>query len=83
MAQTSILPPEQLYAFDRTGVLHIEGLLCIERVRRARGAVLRRLEQLGFWKDGAWRLGDAPRPLWPARARTPRRSAPSIPRWKR
>jgi hypothetical protein len=33
----------------------------------ARGEhVQRRLAPLGLWREGAWRLGDTPRPRWPA-----------------
>ena len=67
MTQISTLTPEQHDTFRREGVLRLEGLLSAEPVRRAREAVLGRLQQLGLWKDGAWRLNDAPRPAWPDR----------------
>jgi hypothetical protein len=63
--QTFTLTAEQREEFDRLGVLRLKGLLRVDSLRRAREAVLRPLERLGLWKDGAWRLGDAPRPRWP------------------
>lgn len=59
------LTPEQRDEFRRRGVLRIEGLLSESGVGRAREAVLRRMEQLGLWRDGAWRLDEWPRPAWP------------------
>ncbi len=59
------LTPEQRDEFSRRGVLRIEGLLSTVGVSRAREAVLRRLEQLGLWRDGVWRLDAWPRPEWP------------------
>jgi len=59
------LTPEQHDEFSRRGVLRMAGLLSPSAVRRARDFVLRRMEQLGLWKDGAWRLDDRPRPKWP------------------
>lgn len=56
---------EQNDEFARSGVLRIEGLLSAAGVRRAREFVLQRMEQLGLWKDGAWRLEGRPRPDWP------------------
>jgi len=67
MTQTSILTRQQCEAFDRTGVLRFEGLFTAEGVSRAREAVLRPLERLGLWRDGAWRLDAMPRPRWPDR----------------
>jgi ectoine hydroxylase-related dioxygenase (phytanoyl-CoA dioxygenase family) len=58
---------QQLDTFVSQGVLHVKGLLSPDRVRRAREVVLRRLEQRGLWKAGAWRLDAAPRPKWPDR----------------
>jgi hypothetical protein len=66
MTGTSILTPAQLDEFDRRGVLRLAGLLSADRVRRAREHVQRRLARIGLWKDGAWCLGGAPRPRWPA-----------------
>ena len=66
MSGTLPLTPEQLGEFDRRGVLRLRGLICADRVRRARDYVQRRLALLGLWKDGAWCLGDSPRPQWPA-----------------
>ena len=63
---TQILTDQQRDAFQRDGVLCLEGLLSADRVRRAREAVLRPLEQLGLWRDGAWRVEALPRPQWPA-----------------
>lgn len=66
MIGTLPLTPEQLDEFDRRGVLRLRGLISADRVRRAREYVQRRLALLGLWKDGAWCLGDSPRPQWPA-----------------
>ena len=65
MPLTSILTPDQRAEFDRRGVLRLEGLLSVDAVSRARGAVLRPLEQLGLWRDGAWRLDPARKAPWP------------------
>jgi Phytanoyl-CoA dioxygenase (PhyH) len=59
------LTPEQRDEFSRRGVLRLEGLLSAQSVERARSVVLAQLEQLGLWKDGAWRLQDWPRPEYP------------------
>jgi hypothetical protein len=64
MSQTT-LTPEQREEFSRRGVLRIDGLLSSAGVARARAFVLRRMEQLGLWKDGAWKLDDRPRPIYP------------------
>ena len=60
------LTPEQLGEFDRRGVLRLRGLLSADTVRRAREYVQHRLAHAGLWKDGAWSLGNIPRPQWPA-----------------
>jgi len=60
-----VLSPEQRDEFDRLGVLRLPGLLPADKVRRAREHVQRRLALLGLWRDGAWRLGDRPKPQWP------------------
>ncbi|HLY78925.1 MAG TPA: phytanoyl-CoA dioxygenase family protein [Caulobacteraceae bacterium] len=65
MTQTTALTPEQHNEFSRRGVLRLEGLLSPASVSRARDFVLRRMEQLGLWKDGAWRLGGRPKPTYP------------------
>jgi ectoine hydroxylase-related dioxygenase (phytanoyl-CoA dioxygenase family) len=65
MTGTSSLRPEQLAEFDRRGVLRVAGLLSGDRVRRAREYVQDRLAPLGLWREGAWRLGDHPKPQWP------------------
>jgi hypothetical protein len=65
MPRPSILTPEQLEDFERRGVLRLESLLSADGVRRAREAVLRRLERLGLWRAGAWHLDALPRPRWP------------------
>jgi len=65
MTASLVLTPEQLDEFDRRGVLRLVGLLSADKVRRAREHVQRRLALVGLWKDGAWRLGDRPRPQWP------------------
>lgn len=67
MTQTFTLTSAQLDEFDRRGVLRLEGLLPAERVRPALEHVQQRLERLGLWRDGAWRLADVPRPVWPKR----------------
>ncbi len=56
---------DQRARFDARGVLRLPGLLSGERVRRALAHVHDRLERLGLWRDGAWRLGERPRPQWP------------------
>jgi hypothetical protein len=66
MPGTSILTPEQLDEFDRRGVLRLAGLFSADTVRRAREHVQCRLAPSGLWKDGAWCLGNTPRPQWPA-----------------
>jgi hypothetical protein len=65
VTQNFTLTPDQRDAFKRAGILRLEGLLSAEGVRRAREAVLRRLERLGLWKAGAWHLDALPRPQWP------------------
>jgi hypothetical protein len=66
MTQTKSLTYDQIEAFDRLGVLRLDGLISAERVRRARAAVLAPLARRGLWRDGAWRLDAAPKPRWPA-----------------
>ncbi len=51
--------------FKHQGLLRLEGLLDAEAVRRAREAALRRFEQAGLWREGAWRLDGAPTKPWP------------------
>jgi ectoine hydroxylase-related dioxygenase (phytanoyl-CoA dioxygenase family) len=65
MTNTRALTPHQLAAFDRRGVLRLPGLLSADRVGQARAYVQERLAPLGLWRDGAWRLGDHPRPQFP------------------
>lgn len=65
MTQTFTLTSDQRAEFARTGLLRFEGLLSSERVGRAREVLLRTLERLGLWKDGAWRLDARPKPKWP------------------
>jgi hypothetical protein len=65
VTQNFTLTPEQRDEFKRAGILRIDGLLSAEGVRRAREAVLRPLERLGLWKEGAWHLDALPRPQWP------------------
>ena len=59
------LTPEQRDEFARRGVLRIDGLLSPAGVSRARDVVLQRMERLGLWADGAWRLDARPRPSYP------------------
>jgi hypothetical protein len=66
MSGTLLITPDQLDEFDRRGVLRLRGVICADRVRRAREYVQRRLALLGLWKDGAWCIGDNSRPKWPA-----------------
>ena len=61
----SPLTPDQRAAFERDGVVRLEGFLPADLVERARAAVLRPLERVGFWRDGGWRLEALPRPKWP------------------
>jgi len=65
VTQNFTLTPEQRDAFKRAGILRLDGQLSTQGVRRAREAVLRRLERLGLWKAGAWHLDALPRPRWP------------------
>jgi ectoine hydroxylase-related dioxygenase (phytanoyl-CoA dioxygenase family) len=65
MTGTTILTEDQRDAFDRRGLLRLPGLLSADRVGRARAYVQGRLETLGLWRDGEWRLADHPRPQWP------------------
>ncbi len=65
MTRIFTLTPAQRDAFKRSGILRLDGLLSTESVRRAREAVLRRLERLRLWKAGAWHLDALPRPQWP------------------
>jgi hypothetical protein len=62
----SALTPEQRDTFARDGVLRLPGVLPADLVERARAAVLRPLERIGLWRDGAWRLDALPRPVWPS-----------------
>jgi|HubBroStandDraft_5_1064220.scaffolds.fasta_scaffold125927_1 hypothetical protein len=64
-ATTLTLTPEQRDAFDRLGILRLDGLISAERIGRARDAVLGPLEQLGLWRDGGWHVEAVPRPQWP------------------
>jgi ectoine hydroxylase-related dioxygenase (phytanoyl-CoA dioxygenase family) len=59
------LSSEECSQFERDGVLKLEGLLDAATVERARQAVLRPLEALGLWRDGAWLLEDCTKPHWP------------------
>jgi hypothetical protein len=63
---TFALTADQRDEFARRGVMRLEGLLSSHRVQPARDVVLRRLEQLGLWRDGAWRLEDRSWPQYPA-----------------
>ncbi|HJU11154.1 MAG TPA: hypothetical protein VJ728_09775, partial [Candidatus Binataceae bacterium] len=65
MNQTFTLTPEQRDEFKRAGIVRLNALLSAEGVRRAREAVLRPLERLGFWKAGTWHLDALPKPQWP------------------
>lgn len=73
LAQDLRLNDEQRSQFDRDGVLKLEDLAASAVVERARQAVLRPLEALGLWRDGAWRLDDRARPHWPENGLKPRR----------
>jgi len=59
------LNSQQLEEFDRRGVLRMPGLLSAARVQRAGDYVRQRLEAVGLWRDGEWRLDAVPRPQWP------------------
>jgi hypothetical protein len=61
-----ILSPEQRAEYAERGVLKLPGLIPAQTIRRALGAVLVPLAELGLWRDGAWRLDALPRPQWPA-----------------
>lgn len=60
MTQAFTFTPEQRDAFERDGVVCLRGWLPSETVLPARDAVLRRLERIGLWRDGAWRLDALP-----------------------
>ncbi len=69
MSETPIespLTPDQHAAFERAGVVRLQGFLPTDAVESARAAVLRPLERLGVWRDDAWRLEALPRPQWPS-----------------
>jgi hypothetical protein len=59
------LTPDQRQDFELRGVVRLEGLISAEGARRAREAVLRPLEQIGLWRDGAWNLDAVPPARWP------------------
>ena len=65
MATPFTLSYQQIESFAARGVLRLPGLLTADAVERARAAVLAPLAALGLWRDGAWRLGAGPKPLWP------------------
>jgi hypothetical protein len=73
LPQTPQLSDAQLAQFQSQGVVKIDGLLCPQGVADARHAVLRRLEALGLWGDGKWRLDHVERPRWPATGLKPAR----------
>ena len=73
MPQTPIPTDDQLAQFQSDGVVKFERLLSPEGVAAARRAVLRRLEALGLWGDGGWRLDQLERPRWPATGLKPAR----------
>lgn len=65
MTRNRTLTSGQIAEFDRRGVIRLEGLLSVERARRAREYVQARLALVGLWRDGEWRLDAQPRPQWP------------------
>lgn len=67
MPDTQILTSDQLDEFAHRGVIRLEGLLSAESVGAARAYLQDRLARLGYWRDGAWRLENAPRLPWPER----------------
>ena len=68
MSSTTLtLTSEQLDEFDRRGVVRFDALLSLDRVRRVREHVQRRLARLGYWRNGDWHLDHAPRLRWPDR----------------
>lgn len=60
------LTPQHREAFERQGVLKLDGLLSADVVRTARELVYRKLERIGVTQAGGWRLADGSRPQWPA-----------------
>lgn len=62
MPQIPALSPEQLAEFEREGVLRVDGLVSPAWFRPARDAVLRQLEKIGLYEDGAWRWSGQPEP---------------------
>ncbi|WP_397423419.1 phytanoyl-CoA dioxygenase family protein [Phenylobacterium sp.] len=73
MPQTPHLSDAQLAQFQSQGVVKIDGLLSLQGVADARHAVLRRMEALGLWGNGKWRLDHVERPQWPATGLKPAR----------
>jgi hypothetical protein len=67
------VPNSVLTEFASQGVVRFENMLDPERVAGARAAVLRQMEKLGLWQDGAWRLDTRPKPVWPAMGIKPAR----------
>jgi ectoine hydroxylase-related dioxygenase (phytanoyl-CoA dioxygenase family) len=61
-----MLPPRKVEEYGARGVVRVDGLLSEAGVRAAREALLFPLAQLGFWRDGAWRLDADRRPQWPS-----------------
>lgn len=69
----SDLSDAQLAQFQSQGIVKIDGLLSPQGVADARHAILPRLEALGLWSDGHWRLEHIDRPRWPATGLKPAR----------
>jgi ectoine hydroxylase-related dioxygenase (phytanoyl-CoA dioxygenase family) len=72
MPQMPVISPDMLGQFEREGAIRLDALFPAPAIARAREAVLRQMEKLGLWRDGAWRLPD-PRPQWPAMGIKPAR----------
>lgn len=72
MPQVPVLSPDLLDQFAREGAVRLNGLFPVQAIARASMAVLRQMEKLGLWCDGAWHLPE-PRPQWPAMGIKPAR----------
>jgi hypothetical protein len=59
------LTKEQRETFAARGLVRFDKMLPLERITRARQAVERAFEPLGWWRDGAWRFEERTKPRYP------------------
>ena len=59
------LTREQRAAFERDGLVRLEGIVPADLLAAAQAAVRRPLEAIGLWRDGTWRFETLPKPVWP------------------